>query len=386
MFEPLETLRTFGVDADRLDLASPLQLRRASPRAHDHLVLEFVDAVGRVVAGQWTPDPGRLAEIASRTRSRCPAAMTPIVDSGGHKLLLHLRGADRNLAHLRGIVEAPRCELISHRIGRRAVVRLADGDYAKVVRPKAFAECLSKSKAGLALANRRFRVPKIRRIDTDRHTIVWGRLAGSSLDTRLNDGDIDAAAAAGAVLADLHRAPAPNDWPRHGADSETRVLARWLARLAGFDAKLHAQLVDEMAEVERALAGTPMQAGVVHGDFHERQVIIGPDGCAALLDLDTLAIGEPALDVGNMLAEFDLRASQGRCDEVMLSRICDAFLGAYRPNAALLDRLPAYRAASRLRLKCVHAFRPPPATNDPSRESAHAFRPKGTTVELARYE
>ena len=83
------------------------------------------------------------------------------------------------------------------------------------------------------------------------------------------------------------------------------------------------------------------------------------DGTVGMLDLDTMAAGEPALDVANMLVHFELRALQGQCAPQPASRAAAAFLEGYEPGADVAARIDAYRNATRLRLACLYALRPP---------------------------
>ena len=77
-----------------------------------------------------------------------------------------------------------------------------------------------------------------------------------------------------------------------------------------------------------------------------------------VVDFDTAAVGEPALDVANIFAHLELRVLQGRCSLISASQATDALLEGYDHRSDVLARLPAYRDASRLRLACVYAFRP----------------------------
>jgi hypothetical protein len=59
------------------------------------------------------------------------------------------------------------------------------------------------------------------------------------------------------------------------------------------------------------LAGAP--AAPLHRDLHDGQVLIAADGGIGVLDFDTLAAGDPALDLANLLVHFELRSAQGAC-------------------------------------------------------------------------
>ena len=69
-----------------------------------------------------------------------------------------------------------------------------------------------------------------------------------------------------------------------------------------------------------------------------------------------MAIGDPALDLANLLAHLDLRERQGLIDDAAPLR--RAVLHGYGPGSALVKRLPGYEALARQRLAAVYAFRP----------------------------
>jgi aminoglycoside phosphotransferase (APT) family kinase protein len=86
--------------------------------------------------------------------------------------------------------------------------------------------------------------------------------------------------------------------------------------------------------------------------------VVDGDGRAGLLDFDTLAVGEAALDVANALVHFELRALQRLCLPEQARAATLEFLDAYGPGPEVRRRLDAYADATRLRLACVYAFRP----------------------------
>lgn len=139
----------------------------------------------------------------------------------------------------------------------------------------------------------------------------------------------------------------------HDAAAEVAVLRRWTELAGAWDAAD----VPGVEAVAQALAAGPAEPPVLlHRDLHDRQVLVADDGSVGLLDFDLLAAGEPALDLANLLVHLELREHQGLLADAGVLR--DAVLEAYRPSTATLTRLPAYAAATRLRLAAVYAFRP----------------------------
>ncbi len=97
---------------------------------------------------------------------------------------------------------------------------------------------------------------------------------------------------------------------------------------------------------------------MIHRDFYDKQVFVDPEGGIGVLDFDTLCVGEPALDVANMLVHLELRSWQGRCSRGPASKAAGAFLDGYDPPPKVQARLGAYRDSTRLRLACLYAYRP----------------------------
>ena len=72
----------------------------------------------------------------------------------------------------------------------------------------------------------------------------------------------------------------------------------------------------------------------------------------------TLAAGDPALDVANLLVHLDLRVAQGIMTSVRADQARAAFLRGYAPDEVTTARVPAYAELVRLRLAGLYAFRP----------------------------
>lgn len=341
----------------------PLRLRRAWPRGPGHLLLEYVEPGGGSVPGQWFADPARLAKVAAETAAGAGAGRGQVTTVAERGVLLQRGGADRRLAALPGMVDDEAATLVVHRPERRAVVRRrrpSETTYVKVWRP---------GRAPAPVPQLPVLTPAVLAADTDAGVVELAELPGRSLHDLLGDAGVSDAevsrafAAAGAATAALHGTPTTPSTSTHDAEAEAGVVARWVGHAldhgalpAGSRARAGAQL-----EQVRAMLAAPAPAhpGVLlHRDLHDKQVLVTPAGDAGMLDLDTLALGEAALDVANLLAHLELRALQGRCARSRAEGAAAAFVDAYRPGPAVTARLAAFAAASRLRLACVYAFRP----------------------------
>lgn len=323
------------------------RLRRAWPRATDHLLLDLLDPDGRPVAGQWWADPRRAEHVAEAT----PGAR----DIG--PLVLQPDGVDRRLPHLAAWADDPAYHLIGHRPERRAVLA-GDGHFVKVLRPQrreaAYRRARLAERLGVGAPAVLDDVPLPGGAPAagPPSTLVTRALPGDTLTACLVLPDaLEVARRVGAAIARLHALPAPpaNDLLAvHGPREEQEVVLRW-GRLAA--AHGAAPVPDRVPELP-----TPSRWTLVHRDLHDGQLLLEGDA-VGMLDFDLLALGDPALDLANLLAHLELRAQQGL--PVDPAATAEAVLEGYRPDPAVRTALPAYLEAARSRLRAVYAFRDP---------------------------
>lgn len=327
----------------------PLRLRRAWPRSPTRLTLEYV-AADAVVAGHWS------SEEADTRAAAADDDQTALTEVGGELVALQERGTDGRLRGLRAAVGLPGARLISHRARRRATVAIP-GAFLKVVRPGRVAALAAAHRAVHAVA-----APAVLAEDEEAGILTIGAMRGRSLHDLL-DGPGAAAAArtTGAAIRRLHGQPLPAAVGPgvHGPGEETEVLETWLQRLLWHDPAAHARLLDRARWVLDELGALPAVPSVlIHRDLHDKQVLIDDDGEVAFIDLDTLAAGDPGIDLANLAAHFDLRARQAGAPPGSTSALREALLDGYAANAAWRRRLAVFEQAALLRLACVYAFRP----------------------------
>ncbi|MCM6764291.1 hypothetical protein NB037_17885 [Rathayibacter sp. ZW T2_19] len=281
--------------------------------------------------------------------------------SGGIRLLP--AGTDRRLPAL----ESARREgaVVVHRPGRRAVVRSADGrSFLKVLRPHA-APGVVAAHASAEVFAAGFDLPRVlHRADDPDGLVRFAALPGRTLlevgsDPRTTPERWRAVwerwAEGWALLP-----PAPAELPEHGPAAESDVVATWAAHAATqLPAHERAQVLAAAARVSESLVAAPAEPLVLaHRDLHDKQLLAADDGSLALLDLDTAARAEAALDLGNLRAHLRLRTAQGLLPP-----------GRAAEAAAIVDRtaeragvpphrLHAHDTAARLRLACLYLFRP----------------------------
>lgn len=334
--------------------ARPLRLRRAWPGSPTRLILEYT-AGDDIIAGFWSSDSAAARRAAATADDRLS-----LVEVHGELVTLLDKGTDGRLPGLAPALELPGARLISHRAERRATVAIP-GAFLKLVKPGRVAAVAARHRAVHALA-----VPPILSEDEDAGALTLGAISGSSLhDLWAQPGAQAAVRTTGAAIRRLHAQPLPTEDCRHvhGPQQEATLLADWLERLLPHDPLTHARICKRarhaLADLTALPASTPT---LIHRDLHDKQILLATDGSVALIDLDTVTIGDPAIDLANLAAHFDLRARQTGADPAIASALRDSLLEGYGAPAAWQPRLEVYEHAALLRLACVYAFRPRWAT------------------------
>jgi aminoglycoside phosphotransferase (APT) family kinase protein len=312
-----------------------LELRRAWPADEHELTLEYTTEDGAIITGRWAEGALEL----------CP------------------QGEDRRLPGLLCVLDEPGARLLRHRAGRRAIVRTAEG-FAKVVRPaRAAAVARSAERAADLTAGAPFGVPRATTCDLEHGIVRFPALPGTPLHELLGtDAAETAGLVAGAAVRALHVRPAIG-LGAHDAAAEVGVVERWSQLLSAHALNGHAKEVARRVEqlvpsVAVRLLAQPVTPTVpLHRDLHDGQLLIDDAGHVALLDFDTMAAGEGALDLANLLVHLELaellgapaHGAQVAANGVREGYALDPVTGA---------RLDAYADSARLRLVCVYAFRP----------------------------
>jgi len=377
---PLDLLTGLRHDGHEGLPPGPLALQRAWPGRNGDILLEYEGSNGEIVAGRWPADaPGWDASGVE-------------VSTAAGRVALHAGGRDASLPCLADVLERPGARLVSHRPGRRATVHLCDGDeslWIKVVRPgraegvAATLDCARRLGRGL------FAVPSIRCLDPATDSVTCDGLAGHPLTAVLAAAETPAhVRRVGRALRSFHDQPAPQAATVHDGAAEAGVMLRWVQDLARLSESMAEQAATMANDVAAALEAAPTTAvAPLHRDLHDGQVFLGPSGRLGILDFDTLAAGEPALDIANLLVHFDLRAAQGVCSCDDAARVSEALLTGYGVEPEMRTRMQAYASAARIRLACVYAFRPrwkhlPPrllaAASVRARKNSAYASPRGT--------
>ncbi len=354
MFETLRSIEVEGCSA-------PWTLRRATPRSRDHLLLEYRDPEGRVIGGQWFGDGSMLERIIDETE-RVSGIKPVLVPTGpGHGLILHTGGCDRRLRVLPDLLAQPSAVLLAHRPERRAVLRVErDGQvrFIKLLRPGRLQDALARHELASSIVGTSFRVPRIARVDADAGILEFESLAGTA---PMTDGDPDALGrcwrAIGRALRALHTDTCTPP-STHDAQRECDILTDRLDLVRVFAPDVHAMIRPVMAEVLGRLCAPPSSPCLIHRDFYDKQILIDEGGRVGFLDFDTLAWGEPALDLANALVHIELRMVQGSLSRTAAEACARALMDGYAPGESVLARTPVYADATRARLVMLYAYRP----------------------------
>jgi Phosphotransferase enzyme family len=132
-------------------------------------------------------------------------------------------------------------------------------------------------------------------------TVLFDEMPGRSLrEVLTRNGSLPRPERVSALLDELPRAigsadipPAPEPAARAGS---TAALIERLVPEAGPSALRVAEAVSDRIR--------PLPARVVHGDLYEAQVLVEEDFSLGLVDLDDLAMGDPAVDAGSFCAHL----------------------------------------------------------------------------------
>jgi aminoglycoside phosphotransferase len=327
----------------------PLRLRRAWPHSPTRLTLEYTSG-DTVVAGHWCSEPGATRDVAAAAGDRMA-----LVELEGELVALQATGTDDRLPGLTAAAGAAGARLVSHRAQRRATVALP-GAFLKVVRPGRVAGVAAAHRAVHAVA-----APAVLSEDERAGVLTLRAVPGRPLhDLLAGPGATAAVLMIGAAVRCLHAQPPPAAGTGvHGPREEARVLADWLERLAWHDSRTAARVRERARHVLGDLAALPAgRPALIHRDLHDKQILLGDGGAVGLIDLDTLTLGDPAIDLANLAAHFDLRARQAGADLATAAAQREALLAGYGASAAQRRRVEVYERAARLRLACVYAFRP----------------------------
>lgn len=163
---------------------------------------------------------------------------------------------------------------------------------------------------------------------------------------------------AGLALAEVHATPPHSrSRRRQGLGDRLQHARSRVARARLVAPELAAAATAVLDRVERLVVEVgPVRPAFIHGDYKSSQ-LLAHDGRVAIIDLDTAAAGDPAIDVGNFLADLNYEAlTSGRRQLLGLE---DVFLRAYLAEVAgagIAQRAALFRVIALVR-RAIHDFR-----------------------------
>jgi ABC-type multidrug transport system fused ATPase/permease subunit len=164
---------------------------------------------------------------------------------------------------------------------------------------------------------------------------------------------------AGQALASLHGTPV-RPLPVRTLADEFEELERELEVVARFWPEVAASVMDCIAPPDSFTEVAPPV--LCHGDFTPSQVLLH-GGTPGVVDLDTLCLSDPALDLGRFLAQLDLLAAKGGGERAagLAEDLAHDFLRGYGEAAAKAPpadqgRIHLYKAISLAR-SALHSCR-----------------------------
>lgn len=273
-------------------------------------------------------------------------------------------GVDHKLPDLQGwSVDG---DVVVHRFGKRAVVATDEG-YVKVVRPEAARRVVAQAGQGYLVAQGAgFDAPRVTGLGSG--WVQCSTLPGESWhDWGMQSPDQD-------LWARSWRAWARR-WPllvtqdaevagiqEHAGPQEQANLSRWTEAVATWsmlppELRPDFDLWVQNTLAELGKAGQPLV--LAHRDLHDKQVLVDPStGRLGLLDFDTAAWAEPALDLANLAVHIGLRLDQGLWSEQHAAIAQEQVQEVRQALGVSDDRFEAYAEATRIRLACLYLFRP----------------------------
>ncbi len=164
----------------------------------------------------------------------------------------------------------------------------------------------------------------------------------------------------GAALASLHALPLADGLPRYQRLDMGRL--QQAARIIGMACSEVAGLAQELShQLNRGWQPSNHEV-CLHGDVHLKNGILVGDG-VALVDLDQVAAGPPAADVGSLLAALRYARCIGHFSEATEYELASAFFDGYcqicqLPDAASLRWHAAAALLAERALRAINRIRP----------------------------
>lgn len=270
-------------------------------------------------------------------------------------------------------------ELLGYRPERRAVFRVralhADGSSSRAVW-KFYRRGQAERVAGVAAALR----PALHdsgfltwpeAISPEDGAIAYALRDGETLHRLTEAGWASESdyAAAGELLRRLHSADTGavrGALPVFTGEDEVAIVERWRRAMKKGGLEASGVLGKGVARLGELLPDCPRPSCPVHRDFYQKQLLVHPwTREMALIDIDTIAMGPPEVDLANMLVHIDLAVVSGQIREEEGSNFGQAFLCGYGLMSGAGRGLGFFEYSTALRLLALAETGPEAATLGP---------------------
>lgn len=259
---------------------------------------------------------------------------------------------------LPALAEAPG-ELIGHRYGKRAVLR--DGDrFLKVVRPKKAADVVERNTLGAEIAAAAGLAAAVPQPISD-GLIATKRVPGVSLAESSADPVAWMQAWHSFMVAWPRFATHEASVPVHSPEREAAVLLEWFEGALDRGVLVDPGTARSSAHriADQLATGHPDRLLTSHRDLHEAQLLFDDaTGALGILDLDTLAKAEAALDLGNLAVHAIWKVAQGVWERGQGDVVVHAVSATAENLEVNQHRFKLAQSATALRLAAVWAYRP----------------------------
>jgi hypothetical protein len=260
-----------------------------------------------------------------------------------------------------------RCRLVAYAPEKAATVRCEDAEG----RPLAFVKIYREGdhlrplhvhaslSGALAPGERNLELPHV--IGSSSNAVALAPLDGPALEALRGRGRAAAYERLGAAVARLHSLPAPDDERFERLEPDRlRPAADVIAR-ARPDVGAAAQRLVDQLEHAHEVSDEPRVC--LHGDLHPKNALLRVDRIA-LIDLDQVATGHAAADLGGLLAGLRYDSLTGEIGAAGEGQLCQGVLAGYAsvrplPPATAIDWHTASALLVERALRAVNRIRPP---------------------------
>lgn len=333
----------------------------------------------QTVSSQPTVRDGRLCDV--------------LLDVPPWRLTIHSPDRDPGLTHLGACLDGPRmarriaalqpntevnldpppgdvvCQPLAYRAGRRAAL-LYQGVSPELTTPWVVGKVFHNGRGQRLIdvhqrINRQLAERSGGRIRTaaavgylpDEHMAVFSWAPGEPLAGR-SQRSTETIVGAVDALAHLHRVWLP-ELPKFNAGDECQIVTRWhefLRDVRPDQARRTAGLVDALLDWGPGLE--PGRCCTLHRDYYAAQVV-ATRRTLTVLDLDTLAWGDPAIDLGNFIAHWYLDVLSAKAAPASFFDVTYSSVQRYGADSQLIGRraLAFYCASALFRIGAVHCVR-----------------------------